>query len=165
MKKSLLINIAVTILLFSSCASIVSESNWPLRVTSNPAGATITISNRRGAQVYVGTTPATVKLKSSAGFFRKESYKIKFELSGYDLKVIPVECKVNGWYWGNLLFGGVLGFLIIDPATGAMYKLDKEFVSETLTKTTGSIDNCHELKVYGINDIPQNLKHHLIRIN
>lgn len=31
---------------------------------------------------------------------------------------------MDGWYIGNLLFGGLIGMLIVDPATGAMYKLD-----------------------------------------
>lgn len=31
---------------------------------------------------------------------------------------------MDGWYMGNLLFGGFIGFLIVDPATGAMWKLD-----------------------------------------
>jgi hypothetical protein len=30
---------------------------------------------------------------------------------------------MDGWYIGNILFGGVIGFLIVDPATGAMWKL------------------------------------------
>ncbi|WP_174263189.1 CsgG/HfaB family protein [Citrifermentans bemidjiense] len=31
---------------------------------------------------------------------------------------------MNGWYWGNIVFGGVIGLLIVDPATGAMWKMD-----------------------------------------
>ena len=27
---------------------------------------------------------------------------------------------MNGWYIGNILFGGLIGFLIVDPLTGAM---------------------------------------------
>lgn len=30
---------------------------------------------------------------------------------------------MDGWYFGNILFGGLIGFLIVDPATGAMYTL------------------------------------------
>lgn len=30
---------------------------------------------------------------------------------------------MNGWYIGNLLFGGIIGLLIVDPATGAMWTL------------------------------------------
>ena len=30
---------------------------------------------------------------------------------------------MDGWYIGNILFGGLIGMLIVDPATGAMYNL------------------------------------------
>ena len=34
-----------------------------------------------------------------------------------------LESEVDSWYFGNILFGGLIGMLIIDPATGAMWKL------------------------------------------
>ena len=49
MKRTLyafIVIIALTVL--NSCASIVSKSNWPVHVASDPAGATVTITNRRG---------------------------------------------------------------------------------------------------------------------
>jgi len=30
---------------------------------------------------------------------------------------------MNGWYFGNLAIGGILGMLVIDPLTGAMYRM------------------------------------------
>jgi len=96
MKKTiLLMSIMGMFLLISSCASIVSKSNWPLKVNSNPSGAAITISNKSGAEVYKGTTPANVKLKSGAGFFKKESNKIHFQLTGYDVRDVPVEVQIQ----------------------------------------------------------------------
>lgn len=166
MKKLILLSsITGLILMISSCASIVSKSIWPLTVNSNPSGAVITISDRNSAVVYKSTTPANVKLKSGAGFFKKESYKIKFELSGYDVREIPVECKLNGWYWGNIFIGGLIGMLIVDPATGAMYKLDAEYITENLSKKTGSIETEPQLIIYEINDISKNLKEHLVKMN
>ena len=150
----------------SSCASIVSKSSWPVSVNSNPAGATITITNRKGNEVYKGTAPAMINLKSGAGFFKKESYIIHYELAGYATKEIPLECRVNGWYWGNLLLGGVLGMLIIDPATGAMYKLNTETVQGTLVKnSTGSVDTEPSLKICSIKDIPRSMEKQLVKIN
>src|SRR5438105_14819936 len=123
MKRTLqFLCLCIAIGVLSSCASIVSKSNWPVTVRSNPDGAKITITNRKGEQVYTGNSPAMLTLKSGAGFFKRESYKIKFELDGYAPREIPLQCKVNGWYWGNIVFGGLLGFLIIDADTGAMYQ-------------------------------------------
>ena len=30
---------------------------------------------------------------------------------------------LDAWYWGNILFGGLIGWFFVDPVTGAMYKL------------------------------------------
>jgi hypothetical protein len=53
--------------------------------------------------------------------------------------------------------------LIIDPATGAMYKLDTEFLNETLSVSTAST-NKEELKVLEINEIPSEWTNHLVMI-
>jgi len=166
MKKTLIFFICpISILIFSSCASIVSKSTWPITIKSNPPEATITIYNRKGIEVYHGNTPASIKLKSGSGFFKRESYKIKFQKNGYDIRELPIECKLNGWYWGNIIFGGVIGFLIVDPASGAMYKLDIPFISETLSRTTGSIHNEQGLEVMSLSDLPENMKSHLVKID
>lgn len=103
-----------------------------------------------------------VKLKSAAGFFSKQSYTIKLSLEGYNEKIIPVQCDLNGWYFGNIIFGGFIGLLIVDPATGAMYRLDREYINETLTKST--TNNQVTLEIKNINDISKEDKAHLIAI-
>jgi hypothetical protein len=61
--------ISAFLLLLPSCASIVSKTNWPLTINSNPSGAQIVVTNRAGIEVYKGNTPASMTLKSGAGFF------------------------------------------------------------------------------------------------
>lgn len=150
--------------LFSSCASIVSKSSYPITINSNPTEAKISITDKKGIEIYTGNTPASLKLKAGSGFFGKARYQVKFEKVGFDSKTVPVEFKLDGWYFGNLLLGGLIGMLIIDPATGAMYKLETEFLNETLTKTTANFDQS-ELKLLDINDIPSNWKGHLVLVS
>ena len=152
-----------TVILFSSCASIVSKSSYPISINSNPTEAKITITDKKGIAIYTGHTPATLKLKSGSGFFGKARYQVTFEKQGYDVKIAPVEFKLNGWYFGNILFGGVIGLLIVDPATGAMYRLDTEFLNESLTKSVASVD-AKELNVLDIKTIPNDWKNHLILV-
>src|SRR5687768_8963711 len=121
--------------IFSSCASIVSKSNWPFSVQTEPAGASVSIVNRKGIEVFSGKTPAALKLRSGSGYFGKETYVVTITSPGYETKKVTVECKVNGWYFGNILIGGLLGMLIIDPATGAMYQLASDGVYESLQKS------------------------------
>ena len=149
--------------LFSSCASIVSMSTYPLSIDSNPSNAKISITNKKGHEVYLGNTPAVVQLKASDGFFSKEEYQIKFSTPGCDEKIVPVTFSLDGWYFGNIFFGGLIGMLIIDPATGAMWKIDTEFLSVTLNQSTSSVNP--EMKIFDINEIPEDWKEHLVRLN
>ncbi|GAA0760204.1 PEGA domain-containing protein [Psychroflexus lacisalsi] len=145
--------LTLTVLLLSSCASIVSKSSYPISINSNPSEAKISITDKKGVEVYSGNTPATLKLKAGSGFFGKAQYQVKFEKNGYDSKIVPVHFKLDGWYFGNILLGGVIGMLIVDPATGAMYKLDTEFLNETLSKSTASVGR-NGLNVYELSEIP-----------
>jgi hypothetical protein len=153
-----------SILIMTSCASIVSKSSWPITINSSPSEAKISIKDKKGVEIYTGSTPATLKLKSGSGFFSKARYQVTFEKVGYEKKVVPVEFKLNGWYFGNIIFGGPLGLLIIDPATGAMFKLETEFLNETLTKSVANADT-KELKLLDINKIPTEWKNHLILVS
>lgn len=63
---------------------------------------------------------------------------MRFSSPGYDEKIVPITFKIDGWYFGNILIGGVLGMLIVDPATGAMWKIETEFLDETLSRTGSS---------------------------
>ena len=154
----------LSILLLTGCASIVSKSSWPITINSSPSDAKISIKDKKGIEIYTGNTPATLKLKSGAGFFSKARYQVTFEKVGYDKKVVPIEFKLNGWYFGNIIIGGPLGLLIIDPATGAMFKLETEFLNESLTKSITSVET-KELKLLDINKIPTEWKNHLILVS
>src|ERR1043166_4415406 len=98
--KSFWVLSAITLL--TSCASIVSKSNWPFSVASNPDRADVVIANKKGLEVFRGQTPCATRLKSGSGFFGKESYIITISMDGYETKKVNVECKLNGWYFGNI---------------------------------------------------------------
>jgi len=150
----------------SSCATIVSKSKYPVSIDSTPKGADITITNGKGEQVFTGKTPTLVRLKSGAGFFKNASYEIKISKDGFTSKTVQLKATLNGWYFGNLVFGGLIGLLIVDPASGAMYKLKQLDVNETLTeaKTTAAVEQTHQLRIYDINEIPESWKSRLVAI-
>ena len=150
------------IFFLTGCASIVSKTNWPFSIDTEPAGAKVVIKNKKGHEVFRGKTPTALKLKSGAAFFSKESYTVSITMSGYESKILNIECKLNAWYFGNIVLGGLVGMLIIDPATGAMYKLNTTGISEELTKLTEG--NGTSFNIINKNDIPANLIQHLIKI-
>ena len=161
---SLTLLLAISLLTFSGCASIVSKTSYRLPINSNPNGARITVLDMKGRTVHTAATPTIVRLKSGAGFFKKAGYVVKFELEGYDTKTVPVHFDLNGWYFGNVVFGGLLGLLIIDPITGAMWKLDTHYISETLQMNTAS-SNQPTLELRDYNTLSDEMKEHLIPIN
>ena len=114
---------ALVVGVLAGCATIVSDSSYPLAVNSNPDGAYFTVTNRDGIEVNRGTTPLSVELKAGGGYFKGQTYTIVFSLDGYEEQTVSVRSTLDGWYWGNIIIGGLVGMLIIDPATGAMYKL------------------------------------------
>lgn len=158
--------LVVFFLFLTSCASIVSKSSYPISINSTPSEAKIVVTDKKGVEVFRGQTPATLNLKSGSGFFSKAHYQVEFTKNGYETKTVPINFKLDGWYFGNIVFGGVIGLLIIDPATGAMYKLDTEFLNETLVKSdvASSVEK-EELKIYTLNNIPAQWKEHLVQID
>ncbi len=115
--------IALSAAILSGCSSIVSKSEYSVAINSSPESASFVVTNAAGLKVHSGRTPASVTLKSSAGYFEGESYTITLNKDGYAPKMYTMTSSVDGWYYGNILFGGLIGMLIVDPATGAMYNL------------------------------------------
>ena len=62
-----------------------------------------------------------------------KKYTVKISKEGYAVQTVTVDTKANGWYiGGNILLGGLIGWLIVDPATGAMRTLDTKEINATL---------------------------------
>lgn len=114
----------LTILLITNCASIVSKSNYDVKIQSSSDKVNFVIKDRYGFPIQSGQTPAQVNLKSGDGYFKKAVYLIEYEKDGKKA-FSRIEPSLDGWYAGNIIFGGLIGILIVDPATGAMYKLPK----------------------------------------
>ena len=146
----------------TSCASIFGKSAYPVSINSNPNGADISITDKKGKEVYKGQSPATVSLKSGAGYFSRAEYQVRISSKGYAEQIVPVIYKLNGWYFGNLFLGGFLGMLIVDPATGAMWKLDTPPISITLRKSNAL--NIPTLEILNVNEVSDAVKANMIKI-
>ncbi|CAN7251401.1 hypothetical protein LJR159_000929 [Pseudomonas brassicacearum] len=116
----------------AGCASIVSDSKPEVGIYSTPTAVKYEIVNSRGMVVSSGVTPGRVLLESGRGYFKGEDYKVTFRKDGYQDSTVPLKTTVNGWYWGNILFGGLIGMLIVDPLTGAMYTLPDDVTGRPL---------------------------------
>jgi len=146
-------------LLATGCASILKGSDQKVSFNSEPSDAKVVITDvRQAKEVLVGSTPFTTTLKRGAGYFKKAKYNVTFEKPGYQTEAIVLEGTPGGWYiGGNLLFGGGMGWLIVDPATGAMWTLEPADMSVTLKKTTALAPRDEGLTVALRADLPPEL--------
>jgi len=131
--------IVSSLLLMTGCASIVSKSSYPVTVSSEPTGATVTIKNKHGVAMHKGETPLTVTLPSGSGYFGPGDYTLDFQLQGYQPQHTVMQAGLNPWYIGNILFGGAIGFLIVDPLTGAMWKLPEQKAVSLSAQTSEAV--------------------------
>ena len=129
---------SAAVLALSGCASIFNGKTQSVVVSSVPAGATALVTNRAGEQVHTGVTPVTLTLNRGAGYFKAENYTITLTKAGYDTKQLTLSGSVSGWYIGNILFGGLIGMLAVDPVTGAMYTFPETTSADLQTEGTKS---------------------------
>ncbi len=162
-----LVGVAVTSF---SCASILSKSEYPVLVKSKPEHVRFAIEKlNTGEKIFEGETPTTVVLKAGDGYFKKSVYNVIFyNKNGEKAKEIRLEASIDGWYVGNIIFGGLIGILIVDPLTGAMWKLPKEVSVDLQTigeeKASSIYIGKKQLKIISYSDIPENLKDKLIPV-
>lgn len=112
------------LLLLSSCATIISGSRQNVEITSEPSAAKVYIN-----EIEVGKTPFQRDLK------RNQEYQLILKMDGYKAYETKLVKKFNAWYIGNIAIGGLVG-IIVDPITGAMYKLKPEKIDGNLKSGT-----------------------------
>jgi hypothetical protein len=128
---------ALVPVLLSACASIVSGTKQQVSLQSTPDGATVSVDGQQ-----LGSTPITTELR------RKDEHTVRIELPGYQPYELTLTKHTNGWVFGNIVFGGLIG-VIIDASNGAMYKLEPAQVAATLSNadqalvTSGRGDALH----------------------
>lgn len=118
----------------SACASIISGSHYDVAIKSEPSGAHFEIRDENGVLQQSGTTPSVVDLRSGTAYFHKKNYSVNYSLDGYENEIQTIKSGMNGWYWGNFAIGGLIGFLIVDPLTGTMYRIRDKEVSCQMNK-------------------------------
>lgn len=121
---------ATTILSLTGCASVFSSSTQVVELSTNPEGAAITVTNRNGEVIYRGLTPFKEELNKANGFFKGEDYSVHIEKGGFRAVDLVITSHNNGWYvFGNTMNAFLPGWLIADPKTKNMYRLDPEKVT------------------------------------
>ena len=167
-RKEPLIAVAiVTGALLSGCATIVSGSDQTVAISSEPSAADVVVRDETDAVVFSNKTPASVTLKKGKGYFKKKSYVVEISKEGYETQAVQLTGSANGWYvGGNLLFGGLIGYLIVDPLTGAMYTLNPKEVNTDLPSLSAdrNVLEPDRISVVLLEDMPTQLHGALHRV-
>lgn len=115
-KDAKLIIILATFLFFGTvgCATLFTGTNQTVTFDSEPQGATVLING-----ATIGTTPVTTQIqKQKVG---QNTTTVTFEKEGFKKQTILLSTAIEGWFWGNIISGGVWGSTT-DAVTGAMYQ-------------------------------------------
>ncbi|MDR2588536.1 MAG: hypothetical protein LBC67_03830 [Spirochaetales bacterium] len=147
--KRFIVLFAASIIGFSGCASIMSGSRQDVRISSSPENANVVIYDKHNMQVWDGSTPIVANLKRGAGYFSGASYRVEITKKGYEKQTVEISSGLSGWYLaGNIVFGGLIGWIIVDPASGAMWTLEPENVSADLRQSLSFHDNVNDEGIY-----------------
>lgn len=156
-------------LALTACATIVGSPHQLVPIGSTPTEASIVIADETGKEMFKGVTPTTVTLpKSTGSYWGKKSYTVTISKAGFKPQVIPVTASANGWYLaGNFIFGGLIGWFVVDPLGGHMYTLSPEAVSATLQGEAAAHNNRAadgSISVVLLQDVPAALRSRLVQV-
>ncbi|WP_346795461.1 hypothetical protein R5M92_08385 [Halomonas sp. Bachu 37] len=148
-----------TLSLMTGCASIIGDKEQTVTINSSPSNADVLITDERSMEVHNGTTPATVQLnKSDGSYFGGKTYTVEISKDGYESRTMMINSSPNGWYiGGNLIFGGLIGWLIVDPLTGAMYNLTPDTLNASLGERVATTDGDTEITLVLVEDVPSHM--------
>jgi hypothetical protein len=153
-------------LTLGGCASIFHSGNREITINTEPTGAKASISKLAGDVVNVQTTPCTVSLNPRRGYFKGQSYLLKLELLGYKTAEITLRPTLSGWYFANIIIGGAIGMVAVDPATGAMWNLAPDKIEQKLSADQASlIKNRNGFIVVLASELTDNERKRMVRIN
>ena len=151
------------------CATIVGDKTQLVSVASTPDEAVIDIKDEKGIAVFKGKTPATVTLDKSDGtYWGKKAYVVTITKPGFQPQTVQLTAGANGWYiGGNIIFGGLIGWFIVDPWNGAMYTLSPKAISSSLTQSAAALPPTKDggIAVVFLRDVPEDLRDQMVRVN
>ena len=105
--------LSLTILMACSfgCATVATGKYQDMPITSEPPG--VKVRSDTGVSI---TTPGRMMLA------RNKSHTLVAEYPGCEPQQAQLKNKVQGWFWGNILIGGVVGG-VVDIVSGACDEL------------------------------------------
>jgi uncharacterized protein YceK len=124
-KISLLLAIFLSSAYLCGCATILNGTSQKIPVSSEPAGAKVTVDSQ---DTY--TTPVKLRLE------RRRDHTLVFTKDGFDTQTVNVMHVLSEVVCGNTLLFGPLGW-VFDMCAGTQYKLVPDKISVELKRAAG----------------------------
>ncbi len=102
------------LLLTTACATVTQGTTATIAVTTEPPGATCTISREGSPIAVVNPTPGSVTISRST-----RDLSVRCERAGHLPGIVTTPAGFQAMTVGNLLIGGIIG-VAVDAASGAM---------------------------------------------
>ncbi len=153
---------AITVILFSGCATMFNGNTSRLNIRTEPRNADIIVTDKKGREIFNGKGPAELRLKNGAGYFTPAKYRVIISAPGYAPYETTVSFKLNAWYFGNIAIGGVIGMLVVDPVSGGMWKIEDPVIYAKLESALAA--KTPSLKLHTIDSVPEELKSKMVQI-
>jgi len=113
--KGMPLLLAVAVLAFQGCATIMRGSSQSVIVNTKPPGANCTFT--RGSQTIATANPTPETVLVPKG---RNDVVVSCSKAGYRDAKAPLLASFEGWTFGNVLFGGIVG-VFVDAGSGAMH--------------------------------------------
>lgn len=165
MKSSLgLICVVLSFVVLSGCATLISKTDYPVSIRSEPSQMEVVITRSDGEAIHRATTPTTVTLSARKGYFRGENYLIELLRDDVVVGSTMLNSRIDGWYFANLVYisptRALFGLLIIDPITGNMWALKRDVIV-TEQSYVGVEENEPTLRIATLQSLPEEDRAHL----
>lgn len=152
----------------AGCATIMGKSTpETLNIRSTPDQARVIITDESGTKIFEGNTPTSLPLEKKKSYFSGKKYDVRISKEGFEEQTVTVDTKVGGWYIANVLFGGLIGLLIVDPATGAMWTLDTNEINTSFNalKQGALTESSNTSSIVLLQDVPSELRNKMVKIS
>jgi hypothetical protein len=126
--KSVVGVLLLSLVFLTGCASIFNHGGY-LSVDTTPPSAKVVIKGMDSGERLTLTTPCTFMPS------RKSDYQVTISMAGYQSETIVIRRSISGWFWGNILIGGLIG-MAIDWSTANMYEHSPMNLNIDLTKAS-----------------------------
>ena len=145
-----LVGACALVTLFTGCASMICGPTQAVSISSKPAGAEVLVYDQHGDIVFQDKTPCVASLLRTPAEVERANYIILIRKDGFAPIQVPLNSRINGAYYANVLNGGI--GMIVDSCAGTMWTLSADGLDARLVDESAAV-------VHEDHDIMVALKH------